>query len=178
MFRALSNDAAKPGLVFFRDELELEPSFRIGAAFGTKRKEVTKVGELIIRQASSEYFSEETFEQRFHRILKRRHFDNLGFILRQFDRTSVEILRALFTATSFSDFLVKLGGYLEVSPAGPDNDDVLSDGMCASCTIHMNYYQQFGQAKIWRDGKVRMTESAATVLDRELVTFRQELLSD
>jgi hypothetical protein len=178
MFKALSNDAAKPALVFFRDQLSLQPSFRIGAAFGTKRKEVTKDGELIIRQASSEYFSEETFEQRFHRILKRPHFDNLSFILRQFDRTSVEILRGIFSATSFSDFLVKLGGCLEVSPAGANNDDVLSDGMCATCTIHVNYYQQYGRAKIWRDGRVRMTDNAVTVLDRELISFQEELLSD
>jgi len=155
MFRALSTDAARPALVLFRDEFSLEPSFRIGAAFGTKRKEVTKNDELIIRQASSEYFSEETFEQRFRRILKRNHFDNLAFILRQFDRTSVEILRGLFAARSFSEFLTKIGGYLDISSAAAnDSNDLISDGSCASCTIHANYYQQFGQAKIWRDGKV------------------------
>jgi len=178
MFRALSNDAAKPALEVFRDQLSLVPSFRIGAAFGTKRKEVTKHGELIIRQASSEHFSEETFEQRFQRILKRSHFDNLAFILRQFDRTPVEILKALFAAASFKDLLQKLGGDLEIAAENLDDKNLVADGFCASCTIHENYYQQLGRALISRQGKVRTTQRAVAALDRQFVSFREDLLTD
>jgi hypothetical protein len=178
MFRALSKDAAKPALEFFGDELSLRPSFQIGAAFGTKRKEVTKHGELIIRQASSEHFSEETFEQRFQRILKRTHFDNLAFVLRQFDRTPVEILKAVFAAVSFADLLQKLGGDLEIAPENLDDDNRIADGFCASCTIYDNYYQLYGRAMISRQGKVRTAQKAVMILDRQFATFREELLTD
>jgi hypothetical protein len=181
MFRALSKNAAKPALDVFKDQLSIQPSFRIGAAFGTKRKEVTKHGEVIIRQASSEYFSEETFEQRFQRILRRRHFDSLSFILRQFDVTPVNILKVVFAATSFAAFIEKLGGSLEVTQGeGADGgiDERLPDGFTGFTTIHEEDYRPCGRVLISNQGKIRTTPRAVVVLDRALGRFQQELLSE
>src|SRR4051812_48980569 len=58
-FRFLSTNAAQPALTLFNNQLHLQPSFRLDAAFGTKRKEVTRDGDTIVRQASSEHFTEE-----------------------------------------------------------------------------------------------------------------------
>lgn len=181
MFRALSKDAATPALDVFKHELSLQPSFRIGAAFGTKRKEATKHGELIIRQASSEYFSEETFEQRFQRILRRRHLQSLSFILHQFDLTPVDVLKAVFAAASFASFIEKLGGSLEVTQGdGADEslNERLPDGFSAATTIHGADYRPCGRTLISRQGKVRTTPRAVVVLDADLVRFKEELLAE
>jgi hypothetical protein len=181
MFRALSKNAGKPALDLFKDQLSLHPSFRIGAAFGTKRKEVTKHGELIIRQASSEHFSEETFEQRFHRILRRRHFARLSFILSQFDLTPVGVLKAAFMATTFAVLVEKLGGTLEVTVVdGADGgvNEKLPDGFNGFMTVEGLDYRPCGRLLISRQGKVRTTPRAVVVLDAELVRFKEELLAD
>ena len=114
-FRFLSSNAAKPAMTLFDHELSLRPSFRIETAFGRKRKEITKTGDTIIRQASSEHFTEETFEQRFQRILKRRSFDTLSNIVKTFDRTPVQLVTALFASTSFAQFVQRLDGDLETT---------------------------------------------------------------
>lgn len=177
MFLYLSRDAGKPALQLFSEQLSLMPSFRIGAAFGSKRKEVAKDGELIIRQASSEYFSEETFEQRFQRILKRSPFDNLNFIIKHLDRTSVEILKALLGAGSFGNFLQLLDGKLEIVP-DEVNPKILEKGFCASCTIHSGYSRVYGGAMISRQATVRTVESAVSALDLQFTNFKKELLTD
>jgi hypothetical protein len=139
-FRFLSKNAAKPALAYFNDQLSLRASFRIDAAFGKKRKEVTKTGDTIIRQASSEHFTEETFEQRFQRILKRRNFDTLNNIVKAFDRTTVELVRALFASTSFGQFVRKLDGDLETTTENLLDDAVMrkafsEEGFSAGCGV-------------------------------------------
>lgn len=74
----------------------MNASFRPGSAFGTKRRERTSDGELIIREGSSEYFSEETYEQRFYRVLRRQEFNNLRSFLSIVQFTDREQLRFLF----------------------------------------------------------------------------------
>ena len=177
MFQLLSKSAAKPALEVFRNELSLQPSFRIGAAFGTKRKEVTKEGELIIRQASSEHFSEETFEQRFQRILKRHPFDNLNFIIKHLDRSLVDVIKAIFAAESLRDFLEKLNGKLEVS-VDPVDPKILDEGFCASCTVHSGYMVIHGGAMISRQGTVRTTESAVVALNTQFTNLKHEFLTE
>lgn len=178
MFQFLSREAGKPALEFLERDLSLRPSFKMGAAFGTKRKEVTRNGELIIRQASSEHFSEETFEQRFQRILKRMPFDNLHTIIKNIDRTSVEVIKASVAASSLEEFLLRLEGRLEVVPDDAANPTILTEGFCASCTVHANYSAIYGGAMISRQATVRTTEAAVPVLNSQFVRFRQELLTE
>ena len=179
-FRFLSRNAAKPALDFFSDHLSLQPSFRIDAAFGTKRKEATKDGDVIIRQASSEHFSEESFEQRFRRILKR--FDTIKNIVDTFDRTVVELARALFGSNSFSIFVDKLGGALETT-----TDDLLADaivkktiaeGFSTGCGVQEGSFKTFGYAWSSRQARVRTNPDAVPALDRLLAAFKKELLED
>lgn len=178
MFQFLSREAGKPALEFFTRDKSLRPSFKMGAAFGTKRKEVMPNGELIIRQASSEHFSEETFEQRFQRVLKRLPFDNLHSIIKNIDRTSVEVIKATFAASSLEEFLLRLEGRLEVVPDEAANPTILAEGFCASCTVHANYSAIYGGAMISRQATVRTTEAAVPVLNSQFVKFRQELLTE
>jgi hypothetical protein len=181
-FRFLSSNAAKPGLDFFRDHLSMQASFRIDAAFGTKRKEITKNGDVIIRQASSEHFSEESFEQRFHRILKRRHFETIKNIVDAFDRTVVELASALFGCNSFSTFVDKLGGGLETT-----TDDLLdnavvrktiAEGFSAGCGVQEGPFMTFGYAWSSRQARVRTNPDAVQALDRLLTAFKNEVLED
>lgn len=177
MFQLLSKNAAKPALEVFNERFSLQPSFRIGSAFGTKRKEVTKEGDLIIRQASSEHFSEETFEQRFTRILKRRPFDNLNFIIKNLDKNLVDVIKAIFASTSLGEFLERLNGKLEVS-SDPVDPKILDEGFCASCTVHSGYLVIHGGAMISRQGTVRTTQSAVGALDSQFTNFKHEFLTE
>jgi hypothetical protein len=182
-FRFLSNNAAKPALEFFREQFSLEPSFQIDAAFGTKRKEVTKTGDTIIREASSEHYSEETFEQRFRRILKRQDFSTLKNVVDAFDRTATEVARALFGSDSFVSFLRKLGGDLEVTDENLLNDDVvrriMSDrDFSAGCGVQEGPFTNFGYAWSSKQARVRTNPESVPVLDRLLATFKTEFLED
>jgi len=182
-FRFLSTNSAKPALAFFDDQLSLRPSFRIDAAFGTKRKEVTKTGDTIIRQASSEHFTEETFEQRFQRILKRRNFDTLNNIVKAFDRTTVELVRALFASTSFGQFIRKLDGDLETTTENLLDDAVMrkafsEEGFSAGCGVQEGAFNTIGYALSSRQAKVRTNAEAVPALDRLLAAFKSELLED
>lgn len=182
-FRFLSTNAAKPALAFFDNQLSLRPSFEIDAAFGTKRKEVTKIGDTIIRQASSEHFTEETFEQRFRRILKRNNFDTLNNIVKAFDRTTVELVRALFASTSFKQFVRELDGDLETTTQDLRGGAVMTkafseEGFSAGCSVHEGFFNAIGYALSSRQGKVRTNAEAVPALDRLLVTFKSELLEN
>jgi hypothetical protein len=182
-FRFLSKNAAKPALDYFADQLSLQPSFRIDAAFGIKRKEVTKTGDVIIRQASSEHFSEEIFEQRFRRILKRHDFGTIKHILDAFDRTTVELARALFGSDSFANFLQQLGGELELTDENLLDDAVVkkitSDrNFSAGCGVQEGPFKNFGYAWSSRQARVRTNPEAVAVLDRLLAAFKREFIED
>lgn len=181
-FRFLSTNAAKPALAYFGEELALSPSFKIEAAFGTKRKEITKTGDTIIRQASSEHFTEESFEQRFRRILKRRHFETIKHIVDAFDRNVVELVKAIFASTSFLTFVQKLGGDLETTTENLLNHERINkmseDGFSAGCGVQEGPFTTFGYAWSSAQARVRTNPEAVPVLDRLLDTFKSELLED
>lgn len=182
-FRFLSKNAAKPALAYFNDQLSLRPSFRIDAAFGTKRKEITKNGDTIIRQASSEHFTEETFEQRFQRILKRRNFDTLSNIVKTFDRSPIELMRAMFASDSFAAFVRKLDGDLETTTENLLDDTVMNkaiyeEGFAAGCGVQEGPFQTVGYAWSSRQARVRTNPDAVPVLDRLLDAFKTEFLED
>ncbi len=181
-FRHVSTASAKPAIDFFSDQFSLKPSFRMDAAFGTKRREVTRDGDIIIRQASSEHFSEESFEQRFKRILNRHKFETLKNIFGAFDCTTVDLLKALLSAGSFVDFLQIVGGELETLPGDLlDNAAVkqaFADGFSVGCGVQEGLFCSVGYAFASRRAKVRRTEAAIAVLDRLLTALKRELLHD
>lgn len=111
-FIQLAKMIAVPALEFYAETYKLKPTFKIGAAFGKKRRERTPEGHIIIRQGSTEFFSEETLEARLFRLLDRHENNQLGSILKAMEATKSEILRAILGAVSFRDFLTILDGKL------------------------------------------------------------------
>jgi hypothetical protein len=91
-----------------------ERSFKIGTAFGVKRMEKSKEGHVIIRESSSEYYTEETFDERFARILRRSVHQDIKFLFDRSDRGASEWIRATLASSSFRGLLVILDGRLEV----------------------------------------------------------------
>jgi hypothetical protein len=113
-FLEIASSAAKPALAFYQNEFTLSPSFKISAAFGTKRKEKTKEGHIIIREGSSEYFTEETFEERYSRILSRDEHHDLQYVFQHLDCNPTEMLRAILSTNSLSKMMATVEGRLEI----------------------------------------------------------------
>lgn len=65
----------------------LKPSFEVSSPFGRKLKEKTADGAIIIRQASSRFYTQETTERRFRRVLSRDRYRSLEFIFSQMGAT-------------------------------------------------------------------------------------------
>jgi hypothetical protein len=116
----VSNSCCRPALERWKAELQLQPSFQIGAAFGTSTRERTKEGHIIIRRASSEYAADETFDQRLRRILDRSQFSNLKFIFSNIDLGDKNLVRLVMGAADFSSIAGALGYEIQIV-------DVLSD---------------------------------------------------
>lgn len=93
---------AKNLLETWRRDFGLLPSFKLGSAFGRKGRERTTDGDLIIRESSSEFFSEETYEQRFHRILRRPEFNTAESALSILQFTERELLRFVMKHDSYA----------------------------------------------------------------------------
>lgn len=178
-FCNLSNLAAKEALDEFNRKCNLLPSFRIGAAFGTKRRERTKDGHLILRQGSSEHFSEETFEERFSRILSRFQHEHLKFIFGQLDRSSGELLRATLKSKSMKSFFEICDGRLEITdtelPTGPP-----IAGFRASCTVALNFGLEAPGARVNISDEPALitTAKGEEILNVLLHQFRSDLVED
>jgi len=175
-FCNISNLAVEQALVEFKDKLGLQPSFRIGAAFGTKRRERSKEGHWIIRQGSSEHFSEETFEERFTRILSRHQHSQLNFITKQLERSTNELARACIKARAFKHFMEICEGRLEASSQDLGVGPPIA-GFRASCTVSL---QGVGQARVnISDEPVMLTNDIGVrVLDALLEKFREQLVNE
>ncbi len=170
-FLNISSMAAKPALDFYSQNAGLSPSFRIGAAFGEKRKEQTKEGHLVIREGSSEFFSEETMEEKFTRILERYENREIQFVFKHLDVSVNELLRATLNHHSLSELLNSLDGQLEIKALkfGEIKPD---QGFRASWAI------QHSRMDVLDDCVVVTDEAGAKALDVALGKFRQQLLKN
>ncbi|HTY88568.1 MAG TPA: hypothetical protein VMB80_13965 [Candidatus Acidoferrum sp.] len=170
-FLNLNNLAAKPALEFYAQKLNLYPSFRIGAAFGAKRKERTKEGHLIIREGSSEFFSEEIFEERFNRILLRYENKEIKFVFEHLDARTNELLRATLKGGSLADLLAALDGRLETKSLTLGEFKPVQ-GMRASWAIDQS------RIDVFEDCVVVTDEKGIEALNKKLNKFREQLLTD
>ena len=175
-FMQISNAAAKPALIFYNDRFSLTPSFKISAAFGIKRKEKTHDGHLIIREGSTEHFSEETFEERFTRILSRDENRDVRFVFKYLDRTPTELLRATLGTHSFADLLSSFEGRLEIRPV--DGSKIPSgSGFRASGGVGpLGFPVTQSRVNIFDDCVVVTNERGVQTLEASIVRFRQQLL--
>ena len=168
-FLNLSSMAAKPALDFYSQNAGLSPSFRIGAAFGEKRKEQTKEGHLVIREGSSEFFSEETLEEKFNRILERYENREIQFVFKNLDVSVNELLRVTLNNVSLAQLLAALDGRLEIK-ALKFGEIKPQEGFRAGWAINRSPINVFDDCVVITD------EEAVKVLDIALGKFRQQLL--
>jgi len=167
----ISRLAARPALESYRTAHNLTPSFRIGAAFGIRRRERTQEGHLIVRQGSSEFFTEETLEERFTRVLARDAHRTLKWVLNPLDATKAELLRAVLRATSLSELLSLLDGEFRIVPMASD-ELVERPGLRASTGLMGR------RVNIYLDNVVETHEAGAAALRQMLSIFKKELLHD
>jgi len=169
----IANLAAKPALDHLKREIGLSPSFKIGSAFGIKRKEKTPEGHIIIREGSSEFFSEETFEERFSRIAARQENKELAFVLQNLDRTTTEQLRGILNCTSIEDLISHLGGNLTVEPTDLNKLPDLP-GFRASGGVTNG--RASSRVNVCDDCQVRTDDNGVAGLTAALLSFKKQLL--
>lgn len=170
-FINISNLAARPALEYCKEDLGVSPSFRIGAAFGSARKEKTKEGHIVIREGSSEFFSEESAEERFARILARNDHKEVGFVFEHLGMSRTELLRAALRHTSFRELLKQFGGRVEIKgfKLGPFHP---GRGFRASWTINSS------RVDVLEDYVVASDQPGIDALDSALARFRKQLLEE
>jgi hypothetical protein len=176
-FLDISNSAAKPALAFYQTNYSLSPSFKITAAFGTRRKENTPEGHLIIREGSTEYFSNETFEQRYVRILNRDEHHDLQYIFQFLDCTVTEMLRAILSTNSLAAMLNVLEGGLEIQRF--DNLTEIKSAHLKTLSwvsATRNFPQSQFPIHVYEDRIVVTNEKGLAVAEKLLTHFRMQLL--
>ncbi|MFA5263034.1 MAG: hypothetical protein WC378_04360 [Opitutaceae bacterium] len=170
-FMNISRLSAKPALAHFQTAYGLEPSFKIGAAFGIRRRERTPDGHVIIREGSSEFFTEETMQERFARMIERRAHENLKFVFGHLDVTQAQLLRAVIRADSFRSLLNLLEGELRIKPMA-SAEFVATPGLWASAEITGR------RVNVYLDNVVEIHPLVETALDTVLAAFRRELIEE
>jgi len=98
-------EIARSMLSEWQVQYALTPSFSLGSAFGTKHKERTKDGDLIVRQSSSQFFSEGTYEQQFSRVLGRHRFGNLKSALETLGFSTRELLKLVLKYEDYAEIV-------------------------------------------------------------------------
>lgn len=115
-FQRLADYAARPALALAATELKCVPSFVVGTATATKRREVTPDGALILREGSAEHGPDEILEERYKRLLAAYDNQSLGRILTRLEASQGEIMRAVLWCEKFSELLESVDGRLEITP--------------------------------------------------------------
>ena len=170
-FIMLSHLAAKPALAHFKASNGLEASFKIGAAFGVKRRERTCQGQVIIRQGSSEFFTEETMEARFGRVLARREHEDLKFVFDHLETTGAALLRQILRFRSLREVLDAIDGTLRIVPMATDEFSE-APGLRGSAGLAGK------RVNIFTNTLVETHAPGELVLNGALAAFRRELIEE
>lgn len=128
-FINISRMAAQPALHFYANKFGLSPSFRIGAAFGVKRREKTADGHIIIRQGSSEHYREESMEDRLTRVLDRQENQSMKSILNNLVCSRGELLRAIVRSSEFQSIVESMEGSIEIEEPNAENKFKSREGL-------------------------------------------------
>ena len=170
-FLNLARLSARPALQHYEAAHGLTPLFHIGAAFGMKNRERTADGHVIIRQASSEFFSEETMAARFTRILNRNEHRDLKLVLDHLDASPAELLRGVLRAESFAGLLAEFEGVLR-SASMIGNDVTTRPNLCSSSGIGAT------RVNAYLDNVVETDAGGVAALDAALAAFRHQLIRE
>lgn len=176
-FLDVANSSAKPALTFYQNNYSSLPSFKINAAFGTKRKEKTKEGHVIIREGSSEYFSEETFEERYLRILNRDEHHDLRYAFQLLDSTPTEMLRVILATNSLVEMMLALEGKLEIQPHEKLSEIKDAHPRAFSWVSETRIFPQTQYPiHIYEDRIIVMNEKGLITAEKLLANLRTQLL--
>lgn len=169
----------------------LQPGFSLSSPFGRKMKERLADGTVIIRQASTKYYTEETLESRFLRILERQKFDGIKFVFKNLDASITGKCLLMLKVNSIREVLEQLDySYEELS----DNFDIatLSEQEEDSPQSMLSRFQAFsGVAVGGRNGPLTWkpigfgknyifyaSKTALSVLDEQLARFVQKFQNE
>ncbi|MFA5263033.1 MAG: hypothetical protein WC378_04355 [Opitutaceae bacterium] len=174
----LYQNAARPALDVYRDRYGITPSFRLEAPFRFRRREQTPSGYMLIREATSEAAPEETYEERFARLLERQENRNVNQIFGHLEASRGDLIRAVLRAKDFGELLSLLEGHFEVAElpkgkvGGPRHDSFVSAGWIVSQTVPAQRYNMY-------DRNVVMTnEAGIAALHNSLAQFRRQLVDE
>ncbi len=168
-FINLANLAAKPALEFLKTRNET-PTFKLVAAFGRKRRERLANGNVIIREGSSEFASEELLQQRFGRLLRRHEHRDLFTVCEQLDVSEKELLYATLRATDFMAFMADLGGVVNVGIPSEERATRLGARLWAHVVSH--------RVAVYPDNEVETDLLGVEMLSKVLTKMRNELLRE
>ena len=166
---------ARQFLDICQTEFQLGPSFRLGSAFGTRRRERTPDGHLIIRQSSSEHFSEESYELRFARILSRQAFSNLKSVLEKLEFTERELLKLVIKHESFLALVAESELELRILPEMPKQPD-MSEGIRFFCGLH-DMATHTVSALQCSELEMMTDEKGIMILETHYAAFRKQLVN-
>ena len=170
--------AARPALEAYRDLFGVEPSFKIGVPFNFRRREQTPSGRMLIREATSEVAPEETYEERFARLLERQENATVKQIFSHLEISRGELIRAVLRAKDFGELLSLVDGRFEVldlpeeKVGGPRRNSFLSAGWITGRTAPAERYNMY-------EGNVVMTnEAGIAALHKALAELRNQLVNE
>lgn len=169
-FLNLARLSARPILAHYESTAGLKPSFRIGAAFGAKLRERTADGHVIIRQASSEFFHEESMAERFIRILSRPEHRDIKYVLDGLEVTPAELLRVVLLRNSLAGMLAEVEG--EIRLASMEGDMINRPGLRSSSGIGV------ARVNVYVNNIVETDAAGAPTLDAAFLAFRHQLLRE
>jgi hypothetical protein len=165
---------AKNLLETWRRDFGLLPSFKLGSAFGRKRRERTTDDDLIIRESSSEFFSEETYEQRFHRILRRPEFSTAESALSILQFTERELLRFVMKHDSYVGVVRESMFELTILEKAPQSHS--SIGGFRSFAGLVDVSRDVRSSIYSTDTNVVTDAIGLIIIDRLLAEFKDQLL--
>ncbi|MGH8048468.1 MAG: hypothetical protein ACREKL_14595 [Chthoniobacterales bacterium] len=150
------------------------PSFSMGSAFGTKRREKTKEGHLIIRKGSSEYFSEETYEQRFRRILGRyRNLDSSFQVLPFSDR---ELLKLVLKHNCFEAIVEESDFEIAIVEHVPDPQTLMNQPGPSNWVGLDSIGETNWSAIFFREDIATVNQDGLNILNALFQQFKAELI--
>jgi hypothetical protein len=161
-------------LKHWKAEFGMSPSFQAGSPFGTKRRERTTDGDLIVRESSSEYYSEETYDQRFTRILGRSEFHNLESMLKSLQLSDQELLRLVLrhdTCTALvseSMLALRTVARMPENPASVEGFKFFSE--------FFDHRRRLICRLLATESEIVTDSDGLTILDSELQDLKRELI--
>lgn len=169
-FVRISEHAAEPALAVYL-ESGLVPSLDVGSTIRIRRRETLASGTVVVRHGVSDFAPEETFEEKFRRLLEQHENKALQIVFKHLEASTTEMVLAVVQSRSFVDFLTSIAGHIEISAfssngrGGPQRDDFRS-----------SHHNQAGRFNCYANNFIVTDEHGMKSLETTLKRFRAQLL--